>query len=67
MKTNLVSGVFRALGLLVLPQNVSAHLLGKLWQPWKLLEFLTTSNLASCKLVSYKKECIKQYAIKKAI
>ena len=42
-------------------------LLGKLWQPRKLLEFLNTSNLASYELVSYKKECIVQYAIKKLI
>ena len=31
-------------------------LLGKLWQPWKLLEFSNTSTLASYKLVSYKKQ-----------
>ena len=42
-------------------------LLGRLWQPWKLLEFSNTSTLASYKLVSYKKECIVQYAIKKLI
>ena len=42
-------------------------LLGKLWQPWKLLEFSNTSTLASYKLVSYKKERIMQYAITKLI
>ena len=42
-------------------------LLGKLWQPWKLLEFSNTSTLASYKLVSYKKEYIVQYTIKKLI
>ena len=42
-------------------------LLGKLWQRWKLLEFSNTSTLASYKSVSYKKECIVQYAIKKLI
>ena len=42
-------------------------LLGRLWQPLKLLEFSNTSTLASYKLVSYKKECIVQYAIKKLI
>ena len=40
-------------------------LLEKLWQPWKLLEYSYTSTLASYKLVSYEKECIVQYAIKK--
>ena len=42
-------------------------LLGKLWQPSKVLEFSNTSALASYKLVSYKKECIMQYAKKKLI
>ena len=35
--------------------------LRKLWQPWKILNFSTISELVPCKLVSYKKEYSQAY------
>ena len=58
---------FKIIFVLTSSFQYATILLGKSWQPWKLLEFSNTPTLASYKLVSYKKECIAQYGIKKLI